>query len=66
MKIITGLLLRFQIVSEWLDLQVEGFDGDKKLELLRGDRLSTGVMICLFDGEVQQVDISLKPEGLHL
>jgi hypothetical protein len=22
-------------------------------------------MICLFDGEVKKVDISLKPEGLH-
>jgi hypothetical protein len=37
----------------------------KLLKLLRGDRLSTDVMICLFDGVINQVDISLKPEGLH-
>ena len=48
------------------DLQIEGFNDEKnKLKLLRSDRLSTDVMICLFDGVINQVDISLKPEGLH-
>jgi hypothetical protein len=66
LKIITGFLLRSQVVSGWPDLQIEGFNEEKnKLKLLRGDRLSTDVMICLFDGIIQQVDISLKPEGLH-
>jgi hypothetical protein len=66
LKIITGFLLRSQVVSGWPDLQIEGFDDKQnKLELLRGDRLSTDVMICLFDGIIQQLDISLKPEGLH-
>ena len=66
LKIITGFLLRSQVVSGWPDLQIEGFNEEKnKLKLLRGDRLSTDVMICLFEGVTQQVDISLKPEGLH-
>lgn len=72
LKNITGFLLRSQVVSGWPDLQIEGFmnvkdqhDDADKLKLLRGDRLSTDVMICLFDGVINQVDISLKPEGLH-
>jgi hypothetical protein len=67
LKIITGFLLRSQVVSGWPDLQIEGFNEEKnKLKLLRGDRLSTGVMICLFDGKIQQaLDISLKLEELH-
>lgn len=71
-KIITGFLLRSEVVAGWPDLQIEGFNNVKdkhddadKLKLLRGDRLSTDVMICLFDGIIQQVDISLKTEGLH-
>ena len=63
---ITGFLLRSEVVAGWPDLQIEGFNDKKnKLKLLRGDRLSTDVMICLFDGVINQVDISLKPEGLH-
>ncbi|MFM7573112.1 MAG: hypothetical protein ACKO4S_08275, partial [Snowella sp.] len=74
-KVITGFLLRSEVVAGWPDLQIEGFNNVKdvkdqhddadKLKLLRGDRLSTDVMICLFDGVINQVDISLKPEGLH-
>jgi len=53
-------------VAGWPDLQIDGFDDEKnKIGLLRSDRLSTDVMICLFDGKIQQVDISLKLEGLH-
>jgi hypothetical protein len=40
-------------VAGWPDLQIDGFDDEKnKIGLLRGDRLSTDVMICLFDGKI--------------
>lgn len=72
-KIVTGFLLRSEVVSGWPDLQVDGsqdrIEGEKvmknKLKVLRCDRLSEDVLICLFDGEINTVDISLKPEGLH-
>ena len=38
---------------------------NQKLKILRRDRISEDVLICLFDGEIHTVDISLKPEGLH-
>ncbi|MDJ0716841.1 MAG: hypothetical protein QNJ54_21945 [Prochloraceae cyanobacterium] len=74
-KQITGFLMRSEVVSGWPDLQIDGsessINGDlpmvenQKLKILRRDRLSEDVLICLFDGEIRTVDISLKPEGLH-
>ncbi|MEM6520635.1 MAG: hypothetical protein AAF722_15045, partial [Cyanobacteria bacterium P01_C01_bin.70] len=59
----------------WPDLQIDGsassIAGDnpmtetQKLTVLRRDRLAEDVSICLFDGAIRTVDISLKPEGLH-
>lgn len=36
-----------------------------KLKNYYCDRLSQDILICLFEGEVKTIDISLKPEGLH-
>jgi hypothetical protein len=36
-----------------------------KLPLLRIERLANDVLICLFQGDIQRVDIHLKPETLH-
>ncbi|MBC6472469.1 MAG: hypothetical protein GDA48_06350 [Hormoscilla sp. GM102CHS1] len=47
-------------------MQVDGYDGNsQKLTLLRMDRLSANVLICLFEGEVADVDIHQKPETIH-
>ncbi|MEG4144665.1 hypothetical protein [Microcoleus sp. Pol12B5] len=72
-KVITGFLMRSEVVSGWPDLQIDGSSSlinddssmEVKLDVLRCDRLSEDVLICLFDGEIKTVDISLKPEGLH-
>ena len=70
-KTITGFIMRSEVVSGWPDLQIDGFVNTDpkperdKLKVLRCDRLSESVLICLFDGEIKTVDISLKPEGLH-
>jgi hypothetical protein len=74
-EIVTGFLLRSDVVAGWPGLLVDGYSkvvnnddstSDKdKLELLRMDRLSANVLICLFKGEVKTVDIHQKPETLH-
>ncbi|WP_293138776.1 hypothetical protein [Okeania sp. SIO3I5] len=74
-KKVTGFLLRSDVVAGWPGLLVDGYsklvnddnaipDTDK-LTLLRMDRLSANVLICLFHGEVKTVDIHQKPETLH-
>ena len=74
-KYISGFIIRSEVVAGWPDLQIDGsalsIAGDnpmhetQKLRVLRRDRLSEEVLICLFDGAIRTVDISLKPEGLH-
>ncbi|HAC66024.1 MAG TPA: hypothetical protein DCF68_21455, partial [Cyanothece sp. UBA12306] len=72
---ITGFLLRSEVVSGWPDLQIDGSNSletgdefiplEQRLKLLRCDRLSHNVLLCLFAGEIKTVDIYLKPEGLN-
>lgn len=73
----TGFLLRSAAVSGWPDMLVDGFsapvahsdfqraDDPPKLDLVRMERLSPSVLVCLFDGEVKAVDLFLKPEAIH-
>lgn len=73
--IMSGFLLRSELISGWPDLQVDGFtavlptlDNDSSRTscgLLRMERLSPNVLLCLFDGVCKTVDIHQKPEGLH-
>jgi hypothetical protein len=71
-EIVTGFLLRSDVVAGWPGLLVDGYDvkddsiyDQNKLELLRMDRLSKNVLICLFAGEIKTVNIHQKPETLH-
>ncbi len=75
-RLITGFLLRSSVVSGWPELLVDGYSvivpgndfvppGEDRLFMLRMERLSANVLICLFDGEVKTVDIHLKPEAMH-
>ncbi|XXY49038.1 hypothetical protein WME91_54435 [Sorangium sp. So ce269] len=74
--LVTGFLLRSAVVSGWPDLVVDGYSvvipgdafnppGAGALYLLRMERLSDNVLLCLFEGDVKTVDIHLKPEAMH-
>jgi hypothetical protein len=71
---VTGVLIRSAAVSGWPDLLIDGLNAifsdeqphpDAILPLLRLERLSAEVIICLFDGEALTIDIHQKPETLH-
>ncbi len=65
-SVITGFLLRSQVVEGWPGLEVFGFDDkNNPLDLLRMDHLSSGVILCLFDGIVDTVNIQEHAEVLH-
>ncbi len=73
----TGFLLRSDLVPGWPDLIVDGYDQlvthdnfvdpsvVKKLDIVRMERLSPNILLCLFKGELKTLDIHLKPEVLH-
>ena len=68
---VTGFLLRSDVVSGWPGLLVDAFNqidravSGNQLKLLRMERLSRNVLICLFEGEAKRVEIHQKPEALH-
>ncbi|GHO90555.1 hypothetical protein KSF_006030 [Reticulibacter mediterranei] len=63
---VTGFLLRSDVVSGWPGLLVNASDANgKELDLLRMDRLSPDVLLCLFNGEIDSVAVHQKPEMLH-
>ena len=63
---VTGALIRSDVVSGYPGLLVDGFDGTgKRLDMLRKDLPSPGVMLCLFGGTVARLDIHQRPESLH-
>lgn len=70
---ISGIVMRSQVVSGWPHLLVDGYDEildtieepEDKLRLLRMEKLSKDVLICLFEGEIKTVDMHLKTESMQ-
>lgn len=70
-QLISGFLLRSEVVAGWPHLQVAALDYLQNLPEvapLRMERLSKDVLLCLFDDVLMGTDsvrIHQKPEGLH-
>jgi hypothetical protein len=62
---ITGLLMRSMIVSTWPGMEVRPTRGGTALPILRMDFLSPDVLLCLFDGIPDRVEMIEPGEGLH-
>ena len=60
----TGFLLRSAAVAGWPGLTVTGFASGKPLALLRLDRPSPSVMIAIFSGVVEKVELSQPAQSL--
>ncbi len=62
----TGILLHSEVVSGWPGLQVDAIsENSEKLKILMMKRLSTDLLLCLFQGTLTQIEIFKKPESLH-
>jgi len=74
-KTITGFLLHSEVVSGWPGLEIEGYANEvkgsnfvgpeNKLTLLRRERLSDTILLCLFQGEVKTLDLSIKGSSVN-
>ena len=72
---VSGFLLRSAVVAGWPTMEIYASDRSdyftsssptgSLLPLLRMERLSTNVLLCLFKGKLQSLAISEKAEGLH-
>lgn len=75
----TGVLLHSEVVAGFPDLRIAGYNleltesnrvltnlpSHAQCPILRTERISDTVLICLFEGEITAIDLSLKPEALH-
>ena len=66
-EIVTGFLLRSDVVSGWPGLLVDEYKAkeNETKPPLRMERLLKNVLLCMFAGEVTAVNIHQKPETLH-
>lgn len=63
---VTGFLLRSALVSGWPQLEVRAYRNSVKLTLLRLERLSAGVLIALFAGVPDRVELEEPHHGMQL
>ncbi len=63
--ILTGILLRSALVSSWRGMEIKGYHKKQELTILRMERLSDNILICIFDGEADCVEILEPSEELH-
>ena len=61
----SGVLIRSALVSGWPGLVVQAFQNDQPLKLLRMERLSSDVLLCIFLDIADTVQISEPPQGLR-
>jgi len=63
--LVTGVLLRSEVVSGWPGLCVDGYSNGQLLKTLRTTRLSPNVLLGLFEGEVTDVIFQQTPETVQ-
>ena len=64
--VICGLLMRSAVVAGWPNLAVRPFlNNGNLLKVLRMDHLSPNVLLCLYDGVPDYVEISEPQEGFR-
>lgn len=68
----TGLLLRSAMVRHWPGLRIKAFpqkrtaEGDaQELPILRMERLADDILLCIFDGVFQRIELHEPAESVH-
>ena len=70
-EVVTGFLLRSQVVAGWKSLQASAYTQanypalDKTMHMLRFERLSDEVLFGMFEGEIYRLDLHEPSEGIH-
>jgi hypothetical protein len=67
---LTGFLLRSPAVEGWQGLEMRawkdsGDNAEDLLDPLRIDRLAPDIMLCIFNGKVDRIELRHPPEGMH-
>jgi hypothetical protein len=60
----TGMLFNSGLVSLWKGMEIYAYDKQQLLDILRMEKLTDSILICLFNGIPSQVELVQPPEGL--
>lgn len=64
--VLTGFLLRSRLVGLWKGLESSAVDRNgSELAILRMERLSGEIMLCIYEGEVEKLRVKEPKEGLR-
>lgn len=68
---LTGFLMRSELVRHWNGIEVKGYarlqkgNMEEELSILRMEKLEEQVLLCIFDGTVERVELLEPAEALH-
>lgn len=64
---LTGFILRSAVVAGWRGLEIKAYgkNGNEPLPILRLERISNDIMLCIFEGIMTQLVITQPPESMH-
>lgn len=61
----TGLLIRSSVISGWPGLTIKATDQGQEVKLLRMERILPDLMLCLFEGVPDHIEIDEPQETMH-
>jgi len=64
-SVLSGFFMRSDLVSNWKGIEVKGFYEDAPRDILRMEKLSDKLLICIFEGEIDVVKMYEPKEALH-
>lgn len=64
-SVLSGFFMRSDLVSNWKGIEVKGLSQKVQLDILRMERLSDKLLICIFEGEIDEVRMYEPREELH-
>ncbi|WP_214105160.1 hypothetical protein [Acrocarpospora catenulata] len=65
---LSGALIRSDVITGYPGLLIDAYadqDGTRPLPLVRREIISGNILLCLFEGELQRLDLHQRPETLH-
>lgn len=61
----TGFFLRSDIVDHWRGIEIKGYNKNSQLTILRMEVIGSKILICIFDGKIDKVELVEPMELIH-
>jgi hypothetical protein len=61
----SGMLMRSSVVSGYPGLEVIPTRDGAEVPIMRMDRVGAGILLCIFNGVPDKIELKQPPEGLH-